>query len=59
VLDQLAISEPKTKEMVSILNNLKVEKKALVVTSEVDVNVFKSVRNIPGIKPAQASDLNV
>ena len=59
VLDQLAISEPKTKEMVSILNNLKVEKKALVVTSEVDVNVFKSARNIPGIKPAQATALNV
>lgn len=59
VLDELAMSEPKTKEMVKILNNLKVEKKALVVTSDLDVNVAKSARNIPGVKPLQANTLNV
>lgn len=59
VLDQLAMSEPKTKEMLKILSNLKVEKKALVVTSDLDVNVVKSARNIPGVKPVQANTLNV
>ena len=34
VLDQLALAQPKTKEFVAILNNLKVARKALVVTAE-------------------------
>ncbi len=59
VLDQLALAEPKTKEMISILSNLKVAKKALVVTGDIDLNVAKSARNIPGIKPVQASGINV
>jgi large subunit ribosomal protein L4 len=59
VLDQLKIEQPRTKEMVQILGKLKVDNKALLVTAEKDENVFKSARNIPGIKPTSAGLLNV
>ncbi|WP_066640506.1 50S ribosomal protein L4 [Desulfolucanica intricata] len=59
VLDQLSLEQPKTKEMVKILNNLKVNEKALLVTAEKDLNVIKSARNIPGIKPLGAAGINV
>ena len=44
VLDQLALEEIKTKNMVNVLNNLKVEK-ALVVVSEGNENAILSARN--------------
>lgn len=59
VLDQLAMAEPKTKEFAGVLDNLKVSKKALVVTAEVDTAVVRSARNIPGVTPTHASSLNV
>ncbi|WP_027365231.1 50S ribosomal protein L4 [Desulfotruncus alcoholivorax] len=59
VLDELTINAPKTKEMVKILQNLKVDKKALVVTAEQAEAVFKSARNIPGVKPLSVLGLNV
>ncbi len=59
VLDSLAMSEPKTKEFASVLDNLKVDKKALVVTADVDNVIVKSARNIPGVTPTHASSLNV
>lgn len=58
VLDQLTLDAPKTKEMVSILNNLKANK-ALVVTADRDLNVEKSARNIEGVKPLKAEGVNV
>lgn len=59
VLDALDLNQPKTKEMVGILGNLKVDTKALVVTAEVLENVEKSARNITGVTPMGASDINV
>lgn len=59
VLDQLALSQPKTKEFASILNNLKVARKALVVTATYEDNVALSARNIPGIKIVAADGINV
>lgn len=59
VLDELTLQQPKTKEMVEILNNLNIDRKALVVTAGVDTNVVKSARNIPGVTPTFASGLNV
>ncbi|HOV80702.1 MAG TPA: 50S ribosomal protein L4 [Bacillota bacterium] len=58
VLESLKLERPKTKDMVRILNNLKVSD-ALVVTAEKDETVAKSARNIPNIKPLAASGLNV
>lgn len=58
VVDRLDFPEPKTKEMVRVLHNLGVDRKALVVTLE-NANVQKSARNIPGITPLAANGLNV
>ncbi|MFZ5596989.1 MAG: 50S ribosomal protein L4 [Bacillota bacterium] len=59
VIDQLQLGQPRTKDVVQILQNLKVEKKALLVTADKDDNVVKSARNIPGVKPTTAGLLNV
>jgi large subunit ribosomal protein L4 len=59
VLDQLTLAAPKTKEFAAILNNLKVARKALVVTANYEDNVALSARNIPGVKFVAAEGINV
>lgn len=59
VLDKLTLEKPKTKEMINILKNLDIDDKALVVTAGQDQNVYKSARNIPGVKSLPADSLNV
>ncbi|HIW32459.1 MAG TPA: 50S ribosomal protein L4 [Candidatus Paenibacillus intestinavium] len=59
VLDQLAFAAPKTKEFANILSNLKVGRKALVVTANYEDNVALSARNIPGVKFVAADGINV
>ncbi len=59
VLDQLALNAPKTKEFAGILNNLKVARKALIVTANYEDNVALSARNIPGVKIVAADGINV
>jgi large subunit ribosomal protein L4 len=59
VLDQLSMEGPKTKEMIKVLSNLKVDKKALIVMPEKDNNVVLSARNIPGVKTTEVNTLNV
>ncbi|HHV72335.1 MAG TPA: 50S ribosomal protein L4 [Clostridia bacterium] len=59
VLDQLQITEPKTKTVVKLLNNLKAPKKVLIVLADFDENVYKSARNIAGVKTIEATGLNV
>ena len=57
VLDQLTMSAPKTKEFKSILDDLKVEGKVLVVSE--DKNIQYSARNLPNVKVITANGLNV
>ncbi|RJE83055.1 50S ribosomal protein L4 [Paenibacillus sp. 1011MAR3C5] len=59
VLDQLTFAAPKTKEFAGILSNLKVDRKALVVTANYEDNVALSARNIPGVKFVAADGINV
>ncbi|MCR5482543.1 MAG: 50S ribosomal protein L4 [Clostridia bacterium] len=59
VLDKLAFDEPKTKEMLKVLENVKAEKKALIVMAEKDDNVVKSAANIPGVRTALVGTMNV
>ena len=59
VLDELKMNEPKTKEMVKVLSNVKAGKKALIVTAEKDENVVKSAANIPGVRTVLANTMNV
>jgi len=58
VLDSFDISTPKTKEMVKMLNSLKI-KKALIVTAESNQIIYRSARNIPGVHVSPVNNLNV
>lgn len=57
VLDSLEFDEIKTKNMVKVLENIKVEK-ALVVLDETNANVQLSARNIPNVKSALVNTIN-
>lgn len=59
VLDQLKMSEPKTKEMIKVLGNVNAGRKALIVMAEKDENVIRSAANIPGVRTALVSTMNV
>ena len=59
VLEALKLDEPKTKQMTGVLDALKIEHSALLVTSQPETNVILSARNIPGIKTLPANLLNV
>ena len=58
VLDDLKLEAIKTKEMVGVLNNLKVDSSALIVLPAVDENIVKSSRNIQNIKTACVNSIN-
>lgn len=59
VVDKLDMKEIKTKEMVKVLNNLKVEGKTLMLLPEKNENVQKSARNIEGVKTTLVNTINV
>jgi large subunit ribosomal protein L4 len=59
VVDELKFEEPKTKEMLKFLQAVNADKKALIITAEKDENVVKSAANIPGVRTALATTMNV
>ena len=59
VLDQLAMSEFKTKEFVKVMENLKAAGKTLVVMADKDERVVKSASNVPAVKTTLTSQINV
>ena len=59
VLEELAFSEPKTKEMIQVLSNINAAKKALIVMADKDDQVVRSAANIPGVRTALVSTMNV
>lgn len=59
VVDEIKLSAPKTKEMVKLLANLKAEKKALIVTADKDDSVVRAASNIPGVRTAIVTSMNV
>ena len=59
VLDELKFDAPKTKEMVKVLENVKAEKKALIVIAEKDENIIRSAANLQGIRTALVTTMNV
>ena len=59
VLDSLEMNEIKTKEVVSVLKALETGKKVLIVLPEKNEPVYRSARNIKGVKTTLVSTLNV
>ena len=58
VFDALDIAAPKTREMIKVLENIKVDN-ALVVLPEKDEIVERATGNIPGVKTTLVGTLNV
>jgi len=59
VLDELKLAEIKTKAFAQVMDNLKIENKALFVLGDMDQNVILSARNLPEAKTTQTSEINV
>ena len=59
VLDKFSMDAIKTKEVVNLLSALNVGKKTLIVLPEKDEAIYKSARNIEGVKTTLVSTLNV
>lgn len=60
VVDRLALSEAKTKQMVACLGGLGLgDESVLVVLAEPDQSVERAARNLPGVKVLRAAGLNV
>jgi large subunit ribosomal protein L4 len=59
LIDELRFEEPKTRDMVGILNALNVGGiRLLVAVAEHDVNVHKSIRNLEDVSVLPVGDLN-
>jgi large subunit ribosomal protein L4 len=73
VIDELALSAPRTKEMAGVLKAIKIGKRTtengekdvtlldttvLIGTGKLDPNVYKSARNIDGVKVLPAAEFN-
>lgn len=59
LVDNITMSDYKTKDFIKMLDALGADKKALVVLPEVDKKVVKSASNIKGVKTAYVGELNV
>lgn len=59
VLEDLKIAKPKTKEMINVLQALKVDGKALVVTKDVNEDVVRASSNIKGVLTTVSTSMNV
>jgi hypothetical protein len=59
VVDELSFARPRTKEMVRVLENVGIQRSALVVTGEPDGSVRVSARNLQKTKVLPAGYLNV
>lgn len=59
VVDNLKISDSKTKNIVKILKNLEISKTALIALPKTDKNIYLASRNISGVKSIMANSLNV
>ena len=58
VIDKLEFSKPSTKKMVSLLKALGIEGSCLVVAEDNDHTIWKSARNVPGLKVMKVTQLN-
>ena len=59
VVDSFKLESAKTKEVVSVLENLKVSKNVLIVVDELDENMVLATRNLSNVILLEASEINV
>ena len=58
VVDSLNVETNKTKDMKNILANLKVERNALIIVSELNENLILATRNIASVMLLEVSEIN-
>ncbi|GHV18497.1 50S ribosomal protein L4 [Planctomycetales bacterium] len=59
VVNSLPVGEqPKTKEIATVIKNLKIDRSCLLVTSGYNENLYKSVRNLPRVEILPLTDLH-
>ena len=60
VVDELIFEKPRTKDFLSVLDNLNIRSKGscLVTIGSADTNLYKSARNIPRVAVMTVADLN-
>nr|WP_294903531.1 50S ribosomal protein L4 [uncultured Lacibacter sp.] len=59
IVEDINFETPKTKEFVSVLNNLNIgNKKALVVIPDYNDNLYLSLRNVPSVVGSLLADVN-
>ena len=59
IVDSFKLESSKTKEVVGILNNLKVSKNVLIVVDELDENMVLATRNLSNVILLEANEINV
>lgn len=59
VVDELSFAAPSTKEFKSVLNNLKVDAKTLLVLEGTNANAYFSARNLADVKVIDEGNVNV
>ena len=58
VFDQWQFATPKTKDAVSVLENLELDGKVMMVVAPTDDTAIRSFRNLPSVQLVQAAELN-
>ncbi len=59
VVDDFAVDAPQTKIVAALLDKLKINGGALIVSEKPDYNLIKGARNLPRVKTILANQLNV
>ena len=59
VLNDLQFDAPKTKDVIAVLDALKVDEKALIITSDKNENVIRSANNLQTVKVITVGEINV
>ena len=59
VLDDLKIGAPKTKEIATVIKNLKLDRTVLLVLPEYNAEIYRAAKNIPNLKTTFADLINV
>ena len=59
VVDELSFAAPSTKEFKSVLNNLRVDAKTLLVLEGTNANAYFSARNLANVKVIDEGNVNV
>ena len=59
IIDQITVSEPKTKEVKGLLKGLNLEKDVLIIVPDKNEPLELAVRNLPGVRVSRVRELNV